>query len=347
MSSASQPHIRSTRRVHSILAAVALCVGAVLSADVAQGRVDPASGEPTRPLQSADAIAKATGGGTVLAQPAPSTAVSSFGLNARRPQDFTGGAAEGRINYNRHKNDTGRHVNAPVVLMQAEPSATPSPNGTGGTATIAADCTATGATCPPGDLSALVYVEDNSDSGTGSDIYRIFFCEIGPFLPGPTFDGMIPPAGCTGPDGGVLRSGNIQVRAEAGVSGEAMSTAAAAGAFSTTPTLNAIELAGGRYGVGVRVASGSGNGDLEVQYNGVSLIGMFQTITISGWITSVSVNGGTWTLSGTGTLDMGDGAPPASGLPLVATLTSSGLAVTINGTAVPSLPKADGFIVFD
>jgi hypothetical protein len=340
-------HIARSRTLSSI-GILTMSLVIALSPVVVQARVADPMGGPLASQQSQDTVAKATGGGTVFANISIDQTVSSFGVNARRPVGFvSGGLAEGRINYNRHKGGTGRHVNVPVVLMQAETSDNPGPNGTGGSATIIGDCTVAGATCPPGDFSALVYIEDNSDSGANSDIFRIFFCAVTQALPGPGFDGTEPPSGCVGPDGGLLRSGNIQVRANPGVTGESMATAAAAGAFTMTPNLNGVELAGGTSGVGVRSGSDSAYGDLHAQFNGISLIGMFQRVTVTGWITSASVNGGTMTLSGTATLDMGDGAPPVSGISLVGTLTASGLTLTIGGTALPTLPRTDGFITIE
>ena len=85
-----------------------------------------------------------------------------FGLNARRPDGFTGGGiASGRVNYDEHANVASRHVNAPVALMQAAMSGSPTPNGTGGSAAMSADCTPP-AECPSGFNSVIVYVEDNA-----------------------------------------------------------------------------------------------------------------------------------------------------------------------------------------
>jgi hypothetical protein len=341
-------HQRSRTTSRALVAVAVILMGAVTSTNVAQGRVDLTS-HVSASQQSDDTVSKATGGGTVFAYPQPDRTVSSFGVNARRPVGFTtGGLAEGRINYNRHRGGTGRHVNAPVILMESENSGTPGPNGTGGSASLIADCTVGQATCPPGNVQAVVYVDDNSDSGANSDIFRIFFCNAPQALPLPDLsDPGAELQGCSGPEGGLLRTGNIQVRAQAGLAGEAMATAAAAGPFTTTPNLGGVELAGGTFGLGVRTASGSGYGDLEAQFNGVSLIGMFQQITVSGWVSSVTVSGGTVTMNGTCTLDMGDGAPPTSGVPLVATLTTSGLTLTVGGTALPTLPKSDGFITIE
>ncbi|HKY51065.1 MAG TPA: hypothetical protein VJP45_07400 [Candidatus Limnocylindria bacterium] len=294
-----------------------------------------------------DTIAKATGGGNVLAAPTYPNTVASFGLNARRPVGFSGGGnAEGRINYDRHRNTTGRHVNAPVVLMTAMISGTPTPNGTGGKAALVADCTAIGATCPSGDQSAVVYIEDNGDSGAGVDIFKIQFCETFPTLPPDNFSGGQLP-GCDGPEGGTLRSGNVQIRALPGAVGETMTTAASAGIFPAAANFNGVELAGGVIGVGARSGDGSVTGDIEVQFTGMSLLGLSQLVTITGWITSGSIAGGTATLNGTATLDMGDGPPPTGGHSLVVTVTSTGITVNVGGTTLPTLPKSDGFIVIE
>jgi hypothetical protein len=192
----------------------------------------------------------------------------------------------------------------------------------------------------------VVYAEDNSDQGAGSDVFKIFFCTGLPQLPPSNFNGTSL-AGCDGPEGGTLRTGNIQIRPDPGVTGEAMSTAAAAGVFSTTPTFNGVELAGGIYGVGIRTGGGTANGDLHAEFTGISLIGLYQIVTVTGWITSATVSGGTMSFTGTATLDMGDGPPPTGGLSLVGSMDASGIALTVGGSALPTLPKTDGFAAIE
>ena len=126
-------------------------------------------------------------------------------------------------------------------------------------------------------------------------------------------------------------------------------TAAGAGEFPAGASFNTIQLAGGTFGLGAQTTTTStANGDFEYQLNGSSLVGLSQWITITGWITSgtVDANGG-MTFNGTGTLDMGDGTAPTGGLALVVTLTTSSLTVTIGSTAVPALPKSDGWIFIE
>jgi len=325
------------------IAVLALCVGLVLSGSVVQGRVTSVTGSNVVSAQSPDTTAKATGGGTVLAAPTYATTIASFGLNARRPQGFiSGGGALGRINYNRHRNSVGRHVNAPVTQMQAFDSG----GQTGGSASIIADCTPP-AECPPGTSYILAYVEDNSDSGAGSDVFRIYGCTGFPLLPAPGFTGTPPPPGCDAGEGGVLRTGNIQVRGDAGVLGEQISTAAAAGIFPTTPTFNGVDLAGGIYSLGVRSGTDSTYGDVHAEFTGISPLGLYQIISVDGWITSGSIAGGTMTFSGTATLDMGDGPPPTGGLSLTGTVNATGITLTVNGSTLPALPKTDGFTVME
>jgi hypothetical protein len=126
-------------------------------------------------------------------------------------------------------------------------------------------------------------------------------------------------------------------------------TADGAGEFATGATFQGIALAGGTFGIAVQTNTDtSAEGDLELQLNGSSLAGLSQWITITGWITSGTVNpDNSVSLSGTGTLDMGDGTIPAGGLPLVATITATNVQVTIGGNAVPTLPKSDGWITVE
>jgi len=331
-------------RVTSTVAVLVLCAAVAVSGGVAQGRIDPMTGGAhVISSQSPDTTAKVTGGGTVLAAPTYTTTIASFGLNARRPQGFIGGgAAVGRINYDRHRNSVGRHVNAPVTQMQAFDGS----GQTGGSASMIADCTPP-AECPPGATYVLVYVEDNSDSGAGSDVFRIFACTGFVLLPDPGFTGTPAPSNCDAGEGGILRTGNIQVRGDAGVLGEQISTAAAAGIFPTTPTFNGVDLAGGIYSLGVRTGTDSTYGDMHAEFTGISPLGLYQIISVDGWITSASIAGGTLTFSGTATLDMGDGPPPTGGLTLTGTLTSTGITMTVNGSALPALPKTDGFTVME
>lgn len=337
-------------RALSSLAILAITLSLVTSAGIAQARVDLGAASRAATALTMDSVAKATGGGTVVTNVAPNpTAIASFGLNARRPVGYVPGtgdsSAQGRVNYDRHSNSTGRHVNAPVAFMDASSTPTP-PNNTGGSALLDADCTgASGpAECPQGRNSAVVYVEDNADSGKGVDRFFIYFCSDLPqplnptgFMPGQP----IPTLTCDPAEGGTLRSGNIQVRGDAAVAGELIGTAAGSGSYTTTPNVNGVELSGGTFGVGLRTA---GPGDIEANLNGVQpLLGLFQQLTISGWITSASVNGGTMSFSGTASIDMGDGSAPLTGLSVSGSMTATGVTLTVGSWSFGTLPIQDGF----
>jgi hypothetical protein len=132
----------------------------------------------------------------------------------------------------------------------------------------------------------------------------------------------------------------------AAVGGPNVVTSGGAGIFPAGATFNSVQLAGGTFGLGAQTdGAGTAKGDLEVQLNGNSLIGLSQWITVTGWITSGAQNpDGSMTFNGTCTLDMGDGTPPTPGLALVANLSATGLTLTVGSTAVPTLPKSDGWI---
>ncbi|HYR92612.1 MAG TPA: hypothetical protein VEP48_00270 [Methylomirabilota bacterium] len=128
-----------------------------------------------------------------------------------------------------------------------------------------------------------------------------------------------------------------------------MLTAGGAGVFPAGATFSGVQLAGGTFGIGVQTNSdGTAKGDLELQLNGNSPIGLSQWITITGWITDGTVNtDGTMTLNGTCTVDMGDGTPPIGGLSLVASVSLTAVTVTVGSQVIPTLPKSDGWVFID
>ena len=135
----------------------------------------------------------------------------------------------------------------------------------------------------------------------------------------------------------------------AAVGGPDVVTAGGAGIFPAGASFASVQLAGGTFGIGVQTdGAGTAKGDLEAQLNGNSLIGLSQWITITGWITSGTHNpDGSMTFNGTCTLDMGDGTPPTGGVALVANLSATGLTLTVGSTALPTLPKSDGWVFIE
>jgi hypothetical protein len=174
------------------------------------------AGGTTALAADADTIAIVTGGGTVFVN-GTNGFIASFGINGKRPVGFvSGGSAVGRINYDKHLNDSAsvRHINVPVVAMAVVLSATPSANGTGGSANLYGDCTALGAECEGHTTGfAFVYADDNSDNGSPPDMFKITYCSGAMPSPLPNVTPNPPGgAGCAPLDGGNLRSGNIQIR---------------------------------------------------------------------------------------------------------------------------------------
>src|SRR6266568_469284 len=116
MRNALTHRLTRSRRRWWIAAVMVVATGVALSASVVQGRVDPMSTQPATAAMSQDTVAIVTGGGTVVVTEGAMNVVASFGLNARRPDGFTGGGpAAGRVNYDEHANVGSRHVNAPVA----------------------------------------------------------------------------------------------------------------------------------------------------------------------------------------------------------------------------------------
>ena len=88
--------------------------------------------------------------------------------------------------------------------------------------------------------------------------------------------------------------------------------------------------------------------DLEAQFNGINpVIGLFQQVTITGWITTATVNGSTMNLTGTAKVDMGDGSLPLSGLPLTGSISASGVTLTVGSWSLGTRPMSDGFIIIE
>jgi hypothetical protein len=135
----------------------------------------------------------------------------------------------------------------------------------------------------------------------------------------------------------------------AAVGGPDLVTAGGAGIFPAGASFAGVQLAGGTFGIGVQTdGAGTAKGDLEAQLNGNSLIGLSQWVTITGWITSGTLNpDGSMTFNGTCTLDMGDGTPPTGGVALVANLSGTGLTLTVGSTVLPTLPKSDGWVAIE
>jgi hypothetical protein len=119
------------------------------------------------------------------------------------------------------------------------------------------------------------------------------------------------------------------------------------GQFAAGDTFGGLALTRGTFGLGVLTyADGTAIGDLAVQIYGSTALGVARRIVVTGWITAGTVNAdGTATISGTCSLDLGDGTPATLGLPLIANVGPAGIVLTVNGTRLPTLPISDGWVL--
>ena len=131
----------------------------------------------------------------------------------------------------------------------------------------------------------------------------------------------------------------------ASAAGETQVTAAARGLFPANSSFNGIPLSGSTFGLGsVLDGIGGAVGDFEIVLAGTTPLGQPQDITLIGKVSGGTVNDvGNVTITGTGTLDMGDGSLPLS-VPFAAVVTLDGLQLTIGTTALPTQALSEGSV---
>jgi hypothetical protein len=107
--------------------------------------------------------------------------------------------------------------------------------------------------------------------------------------------------------------------------------------FNGVP-INALQIATGS----VVAAAGTAEGHLAISLKGFSLLGAPQTISIDAEASGGSrAAANVATISGTCSIDMGDGTPPVTGVPFVATITvnadsQGSVGLVLGGTALPA-----------
>jgi hypothetical protein len=128
-------------------------------------------------------------------------------------------------------------------------------------------------------------------------------------------------------------------------------TTAATGSYAAGATYNAVPLSGLEIAAGsVVYGDGSGaEGSLGIRLLGVTTpLGVQQIINIDANITGGTRTAATAaTISGTCTIDMGNGLPPVTGIPFVAAITADSnnlgaVALTLGSTALPAATIGDG-----
>jgi hypothetical protein len=127
---------------------------------------------------------------------------------------------------------------------------------------------------------------------------------------------------------------------DAGVTGAAEAT------FPNGAAFNGLPLKGLTLGQGMFIApDGSAMGQFQTVLLGTSLLGTPQNVTVEGEVQNGSVGAdGSATFSGTATVDMGDGTLPLPGVPFTVAVSTGGLVLTLNGTALPSATVSAGSI---
>jgi len=137
----------------------------------------------------------------------------------------------------------------------------------------------------------------------------------------------------------------------ASVFGQDMSgvTGAGAGSFPASTTFNGVSVTGLQFGTGVFIPTGAPvAGQFETTLLGISVLGQPQNIAILGNASSGLTNAdGSRSISGTVSLDMGDGTPPLSGVPLTIRATSNILLLTVGVNNLPLASLTVGSIIID
>src|SRR5437016_12813761 len=148
--------------------------------------------------------------------------------------------------------------------------------------------------------------------------------------------------------GAILGLGNLMAPApvaaqDVGVTGAAQATLPDGASF------NGLRLSGLTLGQGVSIAQdGSATGQFQAVLLGTSLLGVPQGVTVEGEVRSGSVaRDGSATLSGTATVDMGDGTLPLPGVPFTVTASAASLALILDTAALPTATVTAGSITIE
>src|SRR5437016_4256747 len=114
----------------------------------------------------------------------------------------------------------------------------------------------------------------------------------------------------------------------------------------TAPATVAAQDAAGVTGAAEATSpDGSATGQFQAVLLGSSLLGTPQNITVEGEVSGGSVAAdGSATLSGTATVDMGDGTPALPGVPFTVTVSAGSVGLILNAVALPTATLSAGSI---
>ena len=125
-------------------------------------------------------------------------------------------------------------------------------------------------------------------------------------------------------------------------------TAAATASLPTGTVYAGVTVTELRLGLGAEIpGDGSAAGQLDATLIGTSAGAPVRTITIDGRVSGGSTSGGSATITGTCTVDPGDGSAPSEKVPFLVTLAfgsggQSTIALTLGATALPTATVTDG-----
>jgi hypothetical protein len=127
---------------------------------------------------------------------------------------------------------------------------------------------------------------------------------------------------------------------------DAIVTGAAEASLPDGSTFNGLALKGLTVGLGISIArDATASGQFHAELQGTTLLGLAREIVIEGEVSTGSVApDGSATFSGRATVNMGDGGPPLPDVPFTATVSTGGVKLTLNGTALPSAAVTAGSI---
>ena len=126
-------------------------------------------------------------------------------------------------------------------------------------------------------------------------------------------------------------------------------TGAAEATFSNNATFNSVPLRGLTLGEGIFIATdGSATGQFQAVLLGTSPLGTPRNITVEGEVRNGSVGeDGSAIISGTATVNMGDGTLPLLGVPFTVTGSTQSLGLTLGVTVLPTAAVTAGSITIE
>ena len=130
----------------------------------------------------------------------------------------------------------------------------------------------------------------------------------------------------------ILLPGSVFAQDTRGVTGAGKATLPAGA------SLSGVSVSGLQFGLGAVIpGDGTAAGSLQATLAGKTLLGLPQTIELTGNATNGAINAdGSQTFSGTGTLDMGDGTAPLTNVPFAVTASATSLLLSIGATNLPA-----------